>query len=503
MKIDKSVYENKVRASWMGKAMGGGIGAPYEGVPYQLFLTAKDIYLDQGPNDDLELQLLWMLYAEKFGLELDSAALVDCWQQHIKYGMDEYGAALRNMRRGLNPPLSGAVDNWFTDGMGAAIRAEIWACLAPGRPEVAAYLASQDASVDHCGDGVWAEIFIAATCSAAFTGSSLRDVMAEGLKHIPADCRTAGGIKFVTELWNGHVPYSELRRRIMDRFGSHNFTDCVMEICFIVAAMLYGENDFEQTVLHAVNFGMDTDCTGATCGALFGILHGTEAFPDRLTREMNPEITVSEFLREIPGLPRSIDEFTARIITLSEKISLALENDPAKTFPAYRPVTYNPSELLPPASWLVMPGISENEALEIEKTLMVNGPGQTIYQEDRKIFYGTQLDLSPYVSCFNHMHLFSFVKIPETRDDTVTMACADTGITAWIDGRQMLNYHGRQPALPAFHRTEGGSTFAFPMTGCKYYLIHVRLLFCRSPLTLSVAVGNTDSQFVAGVEYKI
>ena len=72
MKIDKSVYENKVRACWMGKAMGGGIGAPYEGVPYPLFLTAKDIYLDQGPNDDLELQLVWMLYAEKFGLDLDS-----------------------------------------------------------------------------------------------------------------------------------------------------------------------------------------------------------------------------------------------------------------------------------------------------------------------------------------------------------------------------------------------------------------------------------------------
>ena len=503
MKIDKKIYEDKVRACWIGKAMGGGIGAPYEGVPYQLFLTAKDIYLDQGPNDDLELQLVWMLYAEKFGLELDSAALTEGWRQHIKYGMDEYGAALRNMRRGLNPPLSGAVDNWFKDGMGAAIRAEIWACLAPGRPELAAYLASQDASVDHCGDGVWAEMYIAAACSAAFAGCGLTAAMAEGLKHIPADCRTAQGIRFATGLWHGRVPYTELRWRIMDRFGSHNFTDCVMELCFVTAAMLYGGNNFEQTVLHAVNFGMDTDCTGATCGALFGILHGTKAFPDRLTEEMNQEITVSDFLKDIPGLPRSIDEFTARIITLAEKMNIALETGPARTFPAYQPVSYNPQELLPPVNWLVMPGIGEGEALEIEKTLMANGPGQTVYQEDRRIFYGTQLDLSPYVSCFNHMHLFTFVKIPETMDDSVIMACADTGITVWLEGRQMLNYHGRQLALPAFHRTEGGSTFAFPMTGDKYYLIHVRLLFCRSPLTLSVAVGNTDSLFVSGVEYKI
>ena len=154
---------------------------------------------------------------------------------------------------------------------------------------------------------------------------------------------------------------------------------------------------------------------------------------------MNPEITVSEFLREIPGLPRSIDEFTLRIIALSEKISVALETGPARTFPAYCPVSYNPQELLPPASWLVMPDISEHEAIEIEKTLMASGPGQTVYQEDRRIFYGTQLDLSPYVSCFNHIHLFSFVKIPESMEDSVVMACADTGITVWIDGRQMLN----------------------------------------------------------------
>jgi ADP-ribosylglycohydrolase len=503
MKISGDIYKDKIKACWMGKALGGGIGAPYEGVPYKLNLTRQDIYLDQGPNDDLELQLLWMIYAEKFGLKLDSAAISGAWLKHIKYDMDEYGAAMRNMKRGLTPPLTGAVDNWFVDGMGAAIRAEIWGCLAPGRPELAAYFASQDASVDHCGDGVWAEMFIAAANSAAFVSGDIVSALNEGLKHIPQDCRLARGINFVFGLRSRNLRYSELHGHIMDEFGRHNFTDCVMGVCFIVAALLYGENDFEQTILNAVNFGMDTDCTGASCGALLGVIHGSKFFPDYLTEKMNSEITVSDFLATIPGLPRSIDEFTSRIAVLAEKIDLEIESGNVKAFPEYIPVTYNKADLLPPAYWLVMPHVSESEASKIEQNLMLNGPDTGLYPECREVFYGTMLDLSKYADHFNHIHLFSFVKIPEDRDDAVIMACADTGITAWIDGLQKLNYHGRQLALPAFHRTEGGGTFTFPMKKDKYYLIHVRLLFCRKPLTLSVAAGDINSRYICGAEYKI
>lgn len=503
MKIDKERYKSKLKGCWTGKALGGGIGAPYEGCPYQLHLTKQDIYLDQGPNDDLELQLLWIIYAEKFGLKLDSAALSVAWQTRIKYDMDEYGAAMRNMRRGLKPPLTGVVDNWFVDGMGAAIRAEIWGCLAPGNPELAAYFAWQDASVDHSGDGVYAEMFIAATDSAAFLAGDVLSAIKEGLKHIPEDCRLARGINFVLGLKHSNIPCDELRVRIINEFGSHNFTDCVMGLCFIVAALIYGENDFEQTILHAVNFGMDTDCTGATCGALLGILNGPDVFPGHLTEKMNPEITVSDFLAEIPELPRSIDEFCSRIEVLAQSIDKELANSTGNILKKYVPVPYNPADFLPPAPWLVLPCTSESEAVKIEQQLIAAGPDSGLYQENIHLFYGTHLDLSNYANNFNTIHLFSFVKIPDTVDDAAIMICADTGITAWIDGVQKINYHGRQLALPAFHRTEGGSTFAFPMKQDKYYLIHVRLLFCRKPLGMSVAVGNAKSQYICGAEYKI
>ena len=50
--------------------------------------------------------------------------------------------------------MCGWNNNYFKDCMGSPIRSEIWACLAPGCPEVAARYAFLDAIVDHGGGAV-------------------------------------------------------------------------------------------------------------------------------------------------------------------------------------------------------------------------------------------------------------------------------------------------------------------------------------------------------------
>jgi hypothetical protein len=110
--------------------------------------------------------------------------------------MDEYGVAKWNLERGLLPPETGSLENWFKDGMGAAIRSEIWACLFPGQPGCAATFTSQDAMIDHSGDDVWAEMFLAATESACFVTQDLNEALDSGLSQIPADCRLAQSVRF-------------------------------------------------------------------------------------------------------------------------------------------------------------------------------------------------------------------------------------------------------------------------------------------------------------------
>ena len=92
-------YKDRVYGCWTGKCLGGAIGMAYEGVPYQPQLTEEDIVVQDVPNDDLELQLVWLMGLRKYGLSLDHKAFGKIWLEHIPHGVDEYSVALRNLKR--------------------------------------------------------------------------------------------------------------------------------------------------------------------------------------------------------------------------------------------------------------------------------------------------------------------------------------------------------------------------------------------------------------------
>ena len=75
MKLNFAEYKDKVNACWIGKNIGGTMGTPYEGKREYLdikgFVTKKGEVL---PNDDLDLQLVWLLALEQIGPNNISAA---------------------------------------------------------------------------------------------------------------------------------------------------------------------------------------------------------------------------------------------------------------------------------------------------------------------------------------------------------------------------------------------------------------------------------------------
>jgi hypothetical protein len=117
-------------------------------------------------KDKIECSLLLLLlniYLAKIkGIDINARTLGEYWLLYITPHWAEYGNGKINMRSGLVPPLSGIENNPHKDSCGAFIRSEIWACIAPGCPEVAAKYAYEDAIVDHGnGEGMYAEVFCA------------------------------------------------------------------------------------------------------------------------------------------------------------------------------------------------------------------------------------------------------------------------------------------------------------------------------------------------------
>lgn len=320
--MNQNEYRKKVMGCWLGKAAGGTLGQPYEGCDGPLNLDYYNpVPTDMIPNDDLDLQVLWVYALNQAASPVvDRDILADAWLNHVAFPWDEYGIAIRNLRNGIRPPLSGSYDNWFKDGLGAAIRSEIWACLAPGEPEKAAAFAYEDACVDHTGDGIYAEQFFAALESMAFIESDLDKLLDAGLKIIPGDSRLAAAVKNTREWCRISDDAMGIRKQILQKYGNENFTDVVMNIPFAVMALILGKGDFSKTVCLAVNCGRDADCTTASVGAIMGIIN-PDGIDEKWLKPIGRKLVINDGITGITH-PSTLDGFTDQVAALRERVSL-------------------------------------------------------------------------------------------------------------------------------------------------------------------------------------
>lgn len=297
IRLDSAVYCDKVLGCWHGKNIGGTLGGPLEEKfgRDELFDVSWYPELPEGgiPNDDLELQLLWFQALQEKGPGITSRDLADYWLDCVRYNFDEYGLSKANLVRGLAPPVSGWHNNWFRDCMGSPIRSEIWACVAPGTPEIAARYAFEDAICDHGGgESVYGEVFNAVVESCAFVEDDKVKLIDAGLSAIPAKSRTYRAIARALQLYREGVNWIEARNTIKKEFYLSLAQYSPINMGFQTIGFLYG-TDFADAICKAVNCGWDTDCTGATVGAMLGIILGAKKLPPKWVAPLRDEISTN------------------------------------------------------------------------------------------------------------------------------------------------------------------------------------------------------------------
>ena len=321
--LSREEFRDKVFACWLGKNIGGTLGGPWECRKYVNDLTFYDPVPDgSAPNDDLDLQLVWLKMMEDQGVPPKLPHFADYWMKYAcAYPWNEYGFCMRNLVRGLRPPVSGCFENYYVDEMGSPIRSEIWACLAPANPQRAAALAWMDSALDHAGgEGMHGEMFWAAVESAAFVLSDPLALIRIGLAMIPISCAISRSIREAVWCWHNGRRCSEARQRILDNFGHNNPCDAKANHGFTILGWLYGE-DFGDKLCRAVNCAYDTDCTGATLGSLLGIIGGTAGIPKKWSGPVGTGIVLHKFTGDCDA-PRDLDELTDRTLALTEKMGV-------------------------------------------------------------------------------------------------------------------------------------------------------------------------------------
>ena len=341
LSLSSAEYLDKVRGCWIGKNCGGTLGTPIEEAlgreePFDIWWYPE---LREGglPNDDLEMQLVWLTALEQVGPDLKARDLARYWLDHIGYNFDEYGLSKTNLRLGLVPPVSGAYNNWFVDCMGCPIRTEVWACVAPGNPRLAARYAFEDAICDHAGgESVFGSLFNVAVQASAFVIDDRKTLIDIAMSYIPEWSKTALAVRTAVAAFDEGVHWQEARRRVLRATPHYNAQYSPLNIGFQTIGLLYGA-DFGEAMCITVNCGYDTDSSTGTTGSWWGIIDGAAALPEKWTAPFGEHISTNESWGGVRHLtdgttdiPQNLGDVVSRVAAAAKRVLAAageLEGD--------------------------------------------------------------------------------------------------------------------------------------------------------------------------------
>jgi ADP-ribosylglycohydrolase len=313
--FEKNRYSDKVEGALLGRLAGCTLGAPVEfwsiekmqalaiengdafpptdywsRVPepelkrYQV--SPRKAYTRKGiagvpVDDDIVYTLLGLLIIEEHGIEFTVEDVGKAWLKYLPYACTAEEVALKNLKKGVPARLAGASNNPYCEWIGADIRSDSWAYVAPGWPERAAIMAYRDACISHRRQGVYGEMFFAAAIAAAFHVDDPVEALRIGLTEIPRDCTLSKEIRWALRVSPEIRDYKHARAAVESRFSGMSHAHTINNACLTVWAITIGGTDFSRVIGEAVAMGMDNDCTAATAGSIVGAVVGKKDIPVR------------------------------------------------------------------------------------------------------------------------------------------------------------------------------------------------------------------------------
>jgi ADP-ribosylglycohydrolase len=292
----------------LGKIIGVYLGRPFEGWPYEQILGELgeiDYYVNDRiagdhplvvTDDDITGTFTFLRALPDYGntSQITPAQIGQTWLNYIienrtilwwgGLGNSTEHTAFLRLKSGVQAPASGSIGlngKLIAEQVGAQIFIDGWAMVAPGNPELAAELARRAASVSHDGEAVYAAQVLAAMEAQAFVEADINKLIDCGVSFIPRDAVIYRMIADIRE-WHAADPdWHKGREKIAGLYNYENYGgNChvVPNHGLILLGLLYGDSDFNKSMLIVNTAGWDTDCNSGNLGCLLGIKDGLETF---------------------------------------------------------------------------------------------------------------------------------------------------------------------------------------------------------------------------------
>ena len=305
-KISKTELKDKIAGAWIGQMVGNIYGLPFENkfvdepAPESRFpfgytknIDKLQKYNGAFSDDDTDVEYIYLLLMEKYGVEPTYANMREGWMYHIRDRVWLANrAALGLMHLGFTPPFTGDENlnpHWYQ--IDPQLINEIWAYTAPGMISYAAGKSDWAARITSDSWAVSPTVLYGAMYADAFFCKDIRKLITRALKELPADDRYAIAVKEMIALYDKYPKDWVKARQIMAKkyyIDEPAMTKTIWNanlngLCGILA-MLYGEGDFQRTLDLSCAMGFDCDNQAATISGLLGVMYGAKSLPESLTK---------------------------------------------------------------------------------------------------------------------------------------------------------------------------------------------------------------------------
>ncbi len=307
MNIDN--YEERVYAGVLGKIIGVYLGRPIEHyIDYKRLLAEQgeiSYYVNDRFNqklvvtdDDISGTFTFVRAAEDYP-KVTSENIGLTWLNYLienrttlwwgGLGNSTEHTAYLRLKSGYNAPCSGSSKlngKGVSEQIGGQIFIDGWGMVAPGDPDLAARLAESAARVSHDGEAVHAAKVIATIESMAFIENDLNVLLETACTFIPERSKIHRLIRELRELREREPDWKLGRDWIERNHGYHLYPGTchiVPNHALVIFSLLYGDDDFQRTLMIVNSCGWDTDCNSGNVGCIMGIkngLNGIDRGPD-------------------------------------------------------------------------------------------------------------------------------------------------------------------------------------------------------------------------------
>ena len=330
--IPAAVLEDKVRGGLLGQILGDLNGLPHEmryiDEPGDVLTYVPGLPKGAWTDDDTDIEWVYVAEIQRGNeLMLSPRRITELWKRHVnRFIWCSHQYARQLMDIGIRPPLTGkiSINPWADFNLSGQFMSETWGLVSPGMPQTAARLGLHYTHVGIEGEPSQATQMFATMISTAYVTSDIRTIIDAGDAAVDPESQMHRIIRDV-QRWHGENPanWRATRKLIRDkytRYGGHDLRDkngVTLNGAATIAALLYGEGDFVETVRHAINFGWDCDNNAAMAGTIVGVIKG---YKWQMSRGWDIQDRYRNTSRDDMPMDETITRFGDRMLDLMDLV---------------------------------------------------------------------------------------------------------------------------------------------------------------------------------------